>query len=86
MTLPVPSQVGHSPPSGDVALPPQVGQMFSPVPGVPGGASSPGLMSFDVPAAAISRRALLLSLTRSLLFQTGPFTAATSSVRSALRP
>ncbi len=40
-TLPVPSQVGHGP-EEPRPEPPQVGQTFSPVPGVPSGASSPG--------------------------------------------
>src|SRR3954452_8173911 len=40
-TLPVPPQTGQSVPSCS-PLPPQWGQIFSPVPGVPGAASSPG--------------------------------------------
>ena len=45
MTFPVPSQFGHRLPS-TLPLPLQFGQRFSPVPGVPAGASSPGLLMF----------------------------------------
>src|SRR5918992_1529777 len=44
MTTPVPAQVWQAAPSS-LPVPPQAGQMFSPAPGVPGGASSPGAMS-----------------------------------------
>jgi hypothetical protein len=44
ITLPVPPQFGHSPES-TLPLALQVGQMFSPVPGVPAGAWSPGLVA-----------------------------------------
>lgn len=42
VTLPVPAQFVQALPR-TVPLPWHTGQMFSPVPGVPGGASSPGL-------------------------------------------
>jgi hypothetical protein len=41
---PVPSQFGQLSPRADFPLPLHCGQMSSPVPGVPGGASSPGLV------------------------------------------
>jgi hypothetical protein len=40
---PVPPQLRHSWPRAVLPLPLHSGQMSSPVPGVPGGASSPGL-------------------------------------------
>src|SRR4051812_42840625 len=43
VTLPVPPQTGHAPLAAR-PLPPQLGQTSSPVPGVPAGASSPGLI------------------------------------------
>ncbi len=45
MTVPVPRQLGHEPPSLR-PLPPQARHAFSPVPGVPGGAWSPGLIGW----------------------------------------
>jgi hypothetical protein len=44
LTLPVPLQFGHVPPACALPVPLQAGQRSSPVPGVPGGASSPGLV------------------------------------------
>ncbi len=43
-TVPVPAHSVHSAPSRRPD-PPQSGQTFSPVPGVPGGASSPGAIA-----------------------------------------
>jgi len=42
MTLPLPWQFRQTSPPACRPLPPQAGQTFSPVPGVPAGASSPG--------------------------------------------
>lgn len=47
MTLPVPPQFGQSAPLAFLPLPLQTGQMSSPVPGVPAGASSPGFVWLD---------------------------------------
>jgi hypothetical protein len=57
VTLPVPSHSGHGPRSTR-PLPPQRGQTVSPVPGVPRGASSPGL----IPGGVVGLLGLGLSL------------------------
>ncbi len=46
-TVPLPAHSVHSAPSSSPD-PPQSGQRFAPVPGVPGGASSPGAIAVRV--------------------------------------